>query len=230
MKLGKIKSLVISASFLILCAACSSGAKDGVDLTTPWLGPLNGFERVSGKDEFGIFLKNTSGATVRFESVIITPPELIVSAGSDLEAISPDAYEQINALFSEIFRQELAKQIPTMNTGTPPGAASHRINAAMTNITITRKTDNTAAGQLKDLQFSFDGSTIEAEIRDRKSNARQAVIILSTKPGKTDRAALRAQFTEFARLAATEIGQARSAINTRADQPSAPALESPAKK
>ena len=124
MKLRKIKSLVISASFLVLCAACSSGAKDGVDLTTPWLGPLNGFERVSGKDEFGIFLKNTSGATVRFESVIITPPELIVSAGSDLDAISPDAYEQINALFSEIFRQELAKQIPTMSPRVPPATGS----------------------------------------------------------------------------------------------------------
>jgi len=230
MKLREIKSLVISASLLVLCAACSSGAKDGVELTTPWLGPLNGFERVSGKDEFGIFLKSTSGATVRFETAIITPPELIISARSDLEAISPDAYEQINALFSEIFRQELAKQIPTMNTGTPPGAASHRINAAMTNITITRKTDNPAAGQLKDLQFSFEGSTIEAEIRDRKSNSRRAVIILSAKPGKTDWAALRAQFTEFAHQAAAEIGQARSAINTRADQPSAPALETPAKK
>lgn len=236
MKLSEIKPLVISASFLILCAACSSGAKDGTDLATPWLGPLYGFERISGKDEFGVFLKSTSGATARFERGIITPPELIVSAGSDLEAISPDAYEQINGLFSEVFRQELAKLIPTTNTGavpgTPPGAGSHRINAAMTNITITRKTDNLAAGRLSDLQFSFEGSTIEAEIRDRKSNLRRAVIILPATAAKTDWAALRAQFTKFARQAAAEVGKARSAINTRADQPPppSPAPKTPAKK
>jgi hypothetical protein len=234
MKLREIKSLAISASFLVLCAACSFGDKDGVDLATPWLGPLNGFERISGKDEFGIFLKSTSGATARFERGIITPPELIVSAGSDLEAISPDAYEQINALFSEIFRQELAKQIPTTNTGAapsaPPGAASHLIQAAMTNLTITRKTNNPAAVRLNDLQFSFDGSTIEAEIRDRKSNVRRAVILLPATAGKTDWAALRAQFTKFARQAAAEVGKARSAINTRADQPPPPTPKTPAKK
>lgn len=229
MKLRELKSLAISASFLVLCAACSSGDKDSVDLATPWLGPLHGFERVSGEDDFGVFLKRTSGATVKLERSIVSSPEIIVSTSSDLEAMSPAAYERVRSLLSEVFRQELAKQIPTANSDAERGAASHVIHAALTNITVTRTTNAATAVQVSELQFSFENSTFEAEIRETTSNARRAVVVLPTKAEKTGWNALRAQLSAFARQIAAEIGKARSAINTQADQPPAPAVKAPAK-
>ncbi|MFT5487280.1 MAG: hypothetical protein ACI9JL_000950 [Paracoccaceae bacterium] len=229
MKLSELRTLAISTSFLVLCAACSSADKDGIDLTTPWLGPLHGFERVGGKEGFGVFLKNTSGATDRFERVVISAPEFIVSAGSDLEAINPAAYEKIKGLFAETFRQELAKQISVANTGAERNSASHLIQVALTNVTVTRKTNSATAATLSDLTFSFEGATVEAEIRVRRSNARRAAIILPANAEKTTWNNLRAQFTDIARRAATEAGKARDAINAKAGQ-APPAVKTPAKK
>lgn len=230
MRLSELKIAIISASLLILCVACSSGDENGVDLKTPWLGPLQGFDRVSGKDGSGVFVKDTVGATDRFERGILLPPEIIVSARSHLQSITPAAYQNIKAMFAEAFRQELAKQIPIAPAGTELAAASHLIQLALINITVTRKTNSPFAAQLSDLQVSFQGSTIEVDIRARKSNARQAVIILPATAGSFDWNALRVQVTVFARQAAAEIGKAHSAINAKADQPPPPAAKKPAKK
>ena len=230
MDFRELKMMAISACFLALGAACSSGDNDGLDLNTPWLGPLYGFERVSGKDDTGVFLKKTTGATDRFERGLIAPPEIVVSAGSDLESISPAIYDNIKALFTEVFRQEMAKQIPIAETGAEREAASHLIQAALINITVTRKTDSPFAVQLGDLQFSFESAKIEAEIRVRKSNARRAAFILPLMAEKTSWNALRPVFTAFARLAATEAGKTRSAIDAKAEQPPPPAVKTPAEK
>ena len=189
-------NLAISASFLAVAAACSSSDKDSVDLTTPWLGPLRGFERVSGEGNFGVFLKKTPGEATGFDRIDVTPPEIIVSAGSDLEAISPESYEKIKALFAEAFRRELAKQVPTATT---------------------------------DTEFSFEGATIEAEIRIRKTNARSGAIVLPAKADNTGWEALGDPFAALARQAAAEVAKARSAIDTKAAQPP-PAPEKPAEK
>lgn len=229
MKTRHLKTLVISASFLVLCAACSSSDKDGVDLETPWLGPLHGFERLSGKDNSGIFLKDAPGTPVRFERSVLAPPEFIVSASSDLESISPAAYEQIKTLFADVFRQEMAKQISTANTGSERSAATHAVYSALTNVTITRKTNSARAARLSDLVFSFEGSTLEVEIRVRRSNARRAVIVLPAKAGNIAWNDLRGRLAGLVREAAAEVGKAGSAINAKADQPP-PAVKTPAKK
>ncbi len=229
MKLGKFRILAISASFLAVAAACSSSDKDSVDLTTPWLGPLRGFERVSGEGNFGVFLKKTPGEATGFDRIDVTPPEIIVSAGSDLEAISPESYEKIKALFAEAFRRELAKQVPTATTDTERASASHVMQAALSNITITRKADNPNAATIDDLQFSFEGATIEAEIRIRKTNARSGAIVLPAKADNTGWEALGDPFAALARQAAAEVAKARSAIDTKAAQPP-PAPEKPAEK
>mgnify|MGYP006097630209 CR=1 FL=1 len=217
MNLRELKLQAISASFLILCAACSSVDKDGVVSETPWLGPLHGFERVSGEEGFGLFLMSSSDAPVRFERCIVAAPEIIVSARSDLEAISPTIYRKIKALFAEVLQQELAKRLPTVNTSRVSNSVSHVIHAALTNVTITLKTPNSTAAQLSNLHFSFEESAIEVEIRLRQSNARQAVIVLPTKAEKTGWIPLRKQFRAFARQAAMKASKARSAINAKAD-------------
>lgn len=219
MKSRKFRSLAVSASILLLAAACSSGDKNTVELATPWLGPLNGFERVSGEDDSGVFVKAAPGKTEQFERGIFAPPEIIVSANSDLEAISPESYEKIKALFLEVFRAELAKQLPVANTAGERADASHLVHAALTNVTVTRKDDNPNAVEIGDLQFSFEGSTIEAEIRTRKTNARLAAFVVPAKAVKTGWDGLRAPFTELARRAAAEAAKARGAIDSKAAQP-----------
>lgn len=230
MKIRELRTLAISTSFLLICAACSSSDKDGVELTTPWLGPLHGFERVSGKDDFGVFLKSAPGITTRFDGVVLTPPEFTISSGSDLEAISPAAYGKIKEMFVDVFQQEFTKQFPSAKTGADRNATSHFIHAALTNVTITRKTNNTRAAQLSDLTFSFEGSTLEVEIRVQKSNARQAVVVLAAKAANTTWNNLRAQLGVLASQAAAESDKARGAINARADQPAPPAAKTPVKK
>lgn len=226
MTFRNLKTLTISATFLFLCAACSSSEKHGVELTTPWLGPVQGFERVSGQDNVGVFLRSTTGETVRFERAVILPPEIIVSTRSDLESMSPATFAQIKRLFSDIFQQEMAKQFPTAKDD---NAASHLIPAALTNVTVTRKTDAARTALITDLQFSFEDAAIEAEFRVRKTNARQAVFVLPATAGKTDWNNLPALFTKIARAAAAEAGKTRDAINARADRPP-PAAKAPAKK
>lgn len=225
----KFRSLALSASILLLTAACSSSDKNTIELTTPWLGPLNGFERVSGEENFGVFVRATPGEVAPFERGIIAPPEIIVSASSDLESISPESYEKIKALFSEVFRAELAKQLPVANTAGERADASHLIHAALTNVTVTRKTNNANAVKIGDLQFSFEGSTVEAEIRDRKTNARLAAFVVPAKAAKTGWDALRAPFTVLASQAAAEAAKSRGAIDTKAAQPAPGAETKPVK-
>lgn len=227
MTLREFKTLAISASFLFLSAACSTGGGDAVELETPWLGPLRGYERIAGSEDFGSFLR-ISGGAIRFERGTLAPPEIFISANSDLEAISPAIYEEIKRLFSEVFRQEMANQFPAASAGTASDAPSHLIKTALTNVTVTRTTDSTRVPGLRDLQFSFENSTTETEIRLRRTNMRQAVIILPAKAEKTTWSGLRARFTEFARLTAAEAGKVRDAVNTRADRP--PPAKAPAKK
>lgn len=227
MTLRELKILAVSASFLILGAACSTGNSDGVELETPWLGPLHGYERLSGEEGFGSFLK-ISGGAIRFERGTLAPPEIVISASSDLDSISPAIYEEVKTLFSGIFRQEMGRLFPNAGAGTTSGAPSHLIKTALINITVTRNTDNTRIARLGDLQFSFENSTTETEIRLRRTNLRQAVIILPTKAEKTKWSGLGARFTEIARATAAEAAKVRSAINTRADRP--PPAKAPAKK
>lgn len=227
MTLRDLKKLAISASFLFLGAACSTSDNDGVALETPWLGPLHGYERISGGDDFGSFLK-VSGGAIRFERGTLAPPEVVISASSDLDSISPEIYEEIKRLFTEIFRQEMGTQFPNVRAASASDAPSHRIKTALTNVTVTRSTNNTRVARLADLQFSFENSTTETEIRLQRTNLRQAVIILPVKPEKTNWSGLRSRFTEFARATAVEAGKVRDAINTRADRP--PPAKAPAKK
>lgn len=227
MTLRELKTLAISTSFLILGAACSTSDSNGVDLETPWLGPLRGYERIGGSEDFGSFLR-ISGGAIRFERGIAAQPEIVISASSDLDSISPATYEEIKRLFSEIFREEMEKQFPAARAPAASGAPSHLIKTALTNITVTRRTADTRIARLNDLQFSFENSTTETEFRLRKTNMRQAVIILPATADKTNWSGLRARFTEFARATATEAGKVRDAINTRADRP--PPAKAPAKK
>jgi hypothetical protein len=221
------RSLAISTLLLGLCAACSSGDERNAGFTTPWLGTITGFERVSGEGEFGVFQNSTPGKTARFERGIILRPEIIISAGSDLEAIEPETYENIIALFRDALQAELATKVPTADADAPGRGATHAIQVALTGVTVTRTTNNSVAVRLSDLRFSFEGSTIEAEFRDVNSNAREAVIVVPATAGTIGWNALRNQLTLFARQTAGEAGKAYAAINARADKPADPAPKTP---
>ena len=222
-------ALKISAICVGLCAACSSGDKNAINMATPWLGTLNGFERISGKDEFGVFRRNTPGKTARFERGIVLPSEIVVSARSDLGAVQPETYEKIKALFSDAVQAEMAKKFPTANGSAQSAGASHRIKVALTGLTVTRTSNSPFAARLNDLRFSFENAKTEAEIREVKSNTRQAAIVVPATGKPIGWNTLRDQLVVFARETAAGTAKALSAINTKADQPP-PAVEAPAKK
>jgi hypothetical protein len=222
-------ALKISAICVGLCAACSSGDKNALNVATPWLGTLNGFKRITGEDEFGVFQRNTPGKTARFERGIVLPSEIVVSARSDLGAVQPETYEKIKALFSDTVQAEMAKKFPTANGSAQSAGASHQIKVALTGLTVTRMSNNAFAARLNDLRFSFENAKIETEIREAKSNTRQAAIVLPATGQPIGWDTLRDQLAVFARETAAETGKALNAINTMADQPP-PAAEAPAKK
>ncbi|MAI49883.1 MAG: hypothetical protein CMM16_04890 [Rhodospirillaceae bacterium] len=215
---------------MALGAACSSSGSDGVELSTPWLGSLDNLQRVSGQGNFGIFLKKNEGATAHFGSGFILTPEIIVAAGSDLELVTPETYEKIKDLFAELYLQAMAKEIPAANLDVKQIEPSHLVRAVLTNIKIkNKKTINPTAVSPRDLEFSFGQSRIEAEIRLRRTNERQAVFVLPVTAPTIGWKALRLQFSNFALLTAVETGKARDAINTKADRDPAPTTDPPKK-
>ena len=231
MKVKELKTAVVCAFLIGLGGACTSSGSNGVQLSTPWLGPLNGFERVNGTGDFGIFLKKTESAIDRFESGIVVEPEIILAAGTDLGSVPSAAYKKIKLLFSELYRQEMAKKIPTANTDEERKGSSHLIRAVLTNIKITRtKMENSTPPKLSDIQFSFGNSTIEGEVRLRRTNERLAAFILPINAATIGWSALRRQFSTLALQAAAEAGETRKAINTRTDLQPGLAAKTPAKK
>jgi len=123
----------------------------------------------------------------------------------------------------------MAKKFPTANGSAQSAGASHQIKVALTGLTVTRMSNNAFAARLNDLRFSFENAKIETEIREAKSNTRQAAIVLPATGQPIGWDTLRDQLAVFARETAEETGKALNAINTMADQPP-PAAEAPAKK
>ena len=225
MKLRNLTMTVVGVSFLVLGAACSSGDNGHPGITTPWLGSLKGFERIRGEDESGVFRRIAPGKIARFERGIIVPPEITVSAGSDLDAMHPETYEKIKSLFDAALRQELAKQFPVTGASTERSGATHEIHVVLNGVTVTRSTSTTLAVRLDDLRFSFAGATIEADFRDVTSNTRAAAIVLPASAGTVGWNGLGDQLTVFARQAAEQAAVAYKAVNEEADKPAAPAPE-----
>mgnify|MGYP003628865157 CR=1 FL=1 len=230
MKIRNLAITAISASFLVLGAGCSSDDAGNPGISTPWLGTLQGFERVGGKDEFGVFRRIAPGRMARFERGILVAPEITVSARSDLDAMHPETYEKIKSLFDAALRQELAKQFPITAAGAGRSGATHEINIVLNRVTVTRSTNNTLAVRLEDLRFSFPGATIEGDFRELTSNARAAAIVLSASAGTVGWNALRDQLSAFARQTAEQAAVAYKAINEEADKPADPAPKESAQK
>ena len=226
MKFKVLRLRAISAFFVALLAACSSGDPGNPGITTPWLGTLKGFERVSGEGEFGVFRSTSPGKTARFERAMIVPPEITVSARSDLDAMHPETYEKIKSAFHAALQNELAKKFPIVETAS---GATHQVHLALNGVTVTRTTNNSFAVRLDDLRFAFSGATIEAEFREVKSNARAAAIVLRASAGTIGWNALSDQLNEFAIQTAEQAAVAYKAINERADKPTEPAPTTPAK-
>jgi len=196
----------------ILLAGCSSG--DDPDMTTSWLGPLHAYERVSGADDDGVFVLR-DGKPVAAERIILAPAEITVSVDSDLNSITPRAYEHIRAAFADALVRELSKQ----PNDTSADSDAYIVRIALTNLTAKRIGKDIGAASLDDLKFSFEMSAIEAEFRNRRTNSRSAVIVAPAKAKETTASGLADAFGTFAERISTRIAQARAELSKRARAP-----------
>lgn len=225
MKRPTFKSTVLG-TLLLACGACSSG--DTIDTTTSWLGPLHRYEQLSGTGDFGVYLlKDTGNRPAIVGRIVASPAEVTVSVQSDLNAISPTAYEQLRATFSASLTKSFASDRRNPDAGDDKGDA-YFVRAALTNLTVKKVSNEFGLVGLKDLEFGFEDAALEIGIYERRTNARRAVIIEKVQGKKVRWDVLRERFTGFAERVAEKTSEARAAIDKKASQPAAPALKKPA--
>jgi len=221
------KLSAICALVLVLCAACGSGDDDGLDVTTSWLGPLRQYERLSGEDQYGVYLRNDATRPARVLRFDIAPAEITVSTGSDLNALSPAAYEELRGALVKALARQIASRFPApaaSATGTAEkGTDSYVLRAALTNLTIKRVSRKLGPAGLRDLEFSLDDSAIEISLHEQRSNARRAVIVQKVGGGKLRWNALADRFDALALQAAEKTAEARDGIDKKANAPEKPA-------
>ncbi len=216
MKIRNARIWGLSGILLTVCAACSSGDSDGLDVKTNWLGPLYKYERITGKDNFGIFLIKGEPGPTSLERIMLETAEITISARSDLNSIDPAAYGKLRAELTAAFRQELSKQF---TVSASPGPGVYKFRAALTNLTAKRKVGGIGPPGLADLEFQFGNSAIEAELRDTRSNMRHSVIVLKAQAANTSWLGLADVFRKFAADAVTQAATARDEIKKRASRP-----------
>lgn len=227
MKRPILKSSIIGA-LLLASSACSSGGEDGIDVTTSWLGSLHRYEQISGAGRSGVFLMKNGSRPAHVARIVVEPAEITVSSRSDLNAISPAAYEKLRDVLTAALAREAAKQFPS--SGAPAdNADTYLLRVALTNLTVKRKTRKTGPAGLNDLEFNFDDAAIELGIRERRSNARRGAAIHRLQARNAGWNALVGRFGDFAVQAIAKAAEARDGVNRKAAQPraSAPAANKP---
>jgi hypothetical protein len=207
---------------LLACGACASG-EDNIDTATSWLGPLHRYERLSGTDDFGVYLlKNGVGRPAYVERVVVQPAEITISPSSDLNAVSVAAFAQIRSALTAALNAEVAKRIPASDSG-PDNRDVYEFRAAITNLTVKKKSNAFGQVALEDLEFSFEDAAAEAGLHESRSNARRAVIIEKIQGEAVRWPALRDRFAAFAAQVAGKVAEARREIDRKAAEPAAPA-------
>jgi hypothetical protein len=222
MKHPELRFSVIGILMLFICAACSSGKDDDIGVTTRWLGPLHQYERLSGKDRFGVFLKKDALPPATVRQLRIAPVEITISAGSDLNALNPASYEQLRAAFSEPLKEQVARRFPAPTEKELQDGDTYVLRAALANLTVKRKTTQFGSAELKDLEFATEDTAVEISFREMRTNIRRAVIVQKITGGKISWNGLRERIKAVTMEAATKVAEARDGINKKANQPKAP--------
>ena len=220
MVLNTLKIAGICGFASIVLASCSSD--DGPGVTTNWIGPLHSYERVSGENDNGVFVLQGS-KPIAAERILLAPAEITVSVNSDLNSVTPNAYEGIRRTFEDALVRELSKQ----PNKTSDYAGAYVIRIALTNLTAKRIDKNVGGTALAHLRFSFESAAIEAELRDRQTNTRNAVVVLPVRAKTATATGLPQILGNLAQKVSAGIGEARAELSRRAATPAKPA---PAKK
>lgn len=222
MKRPDFKFSALAVLALLVSASCSSGKDDDIGVTTNWLGQLHQFEQVSGKDRFGVFLKKDTSPPAMVRQFLIAPAEITISPRSDLNALNPAAYEQLRTAFSDALKEHVASRFPASpDTGRQDGD-TYVLRAALTNLTVKRKTSAFGPAEPKDLEFTLEDTTVEIGLHEQRTNTRRAVIVQKATGGKIAWNGLPERFRAFAMEAATKLAEARDGINKKANRPKAP--------
>tara|TARA_R110000868_G_scaffold43803_6_gene146974 strand:+ start:17568 stop:18269 length:702 start_codon:yes stop_codon:yes gene_type:complete len=211
----------IGLLMLITCAACSSGNDDVLGVSTNWLGPLHRYERQSGADSFGVFVRKEGTRPARVKQLILAPAEITVSAASDFNSLDPAAYEKVRAAFSDALKKHIAAS--ARSSSADADADAYILRIALTNLTVKRNTTKIGPVSLDELEFAFNGAAIEASLSERSTNARRAVFAHKADAGKALWKDLGTLFDRFARQAAEKTAEARAAIDRKASLPEKPA-------
>ncbi|MGB0632204.1 MAG: hypothetical protein ACPGRZ_16050 [Alphaproteobacteria bacterium] len=212
MVLKSLKLSVFCGLAALTLTACSSG--DDLGVTTSWLGPLHNYERISGEENDGVFILR-GNKPVTAERIFLAPAEITISADSDLNSVTPRAYERIRSAFADALARELSKQ----PNKTSDDASAYFVRIALTGLTAKRIGKDAGAATLSDLKFSFDISAIEAELRNRQTNTRNAVIVFPARAATTEAGGLPTVFESLAQRVYARISDARAALDKRAQAP-----------
>ncbi len=198
----------------MLLVSCSSD--HGPSGTTSWLGPLQGYERVGGENYNAVFVLRSS-KPVAAERILLAPAEITISVNSDLNSITPSAYERIRRIFADVIAREFSKQ--PNKTSNASGAYVVRIT--LTNLTAKRIDKDVGANSLADLRFSFESAAIEVELRNRQTNTRNAVVVLPARAKTVKASGLPQTLTNLSQRVWVGISEARAELSRRAATPAA---------
>ena len=214
----KIFSTVLAAG--LLQTACSSD-NDSPIVTTSWLGPLAQYQQISGSEGSGVFILKQRIGAQPVGRILIQPAEITISNRSDLNSVTPPIYDQIRSAFADALANRLAEQ--GSNSAAGKETETYLVRVALTNVTVKRKDISPNDPTLSRLRISFENASIEAELFAQRTNIRDAVIIFPATAGETASADLNTLFRRFAENFATQLGTARSSLNSRPSQPTSPA-------
>ena len=196
----------------MVLASCSSN--DSAGATTSWLGPLHNYERVGGENDNGVFVLKGS-KPVAAERILLAPTEITISANSDLNSITPSAYERIRRNFADVLAREFSKQ-PNKASDV---SGAYVVRITLTNLTAKRIGKDVGTNPLADLRFSFESAAIEVELRNQQTNTRNAVVVLPARAKTVTASGLPQTLTNFAQRVWVRISEARAELSRRAATP-----------
>jgi hypothetical protein len=203
----------------LLLTACSSNDVP-LNRTTHWLGPLAQYQQVTGSEKSGIFILKQRDGARPVGRILMEPVEITISNRSDLNSLTDSMYDRIRSAFADALANRLAEQGDNLAAGKE--TENYLVRVALTNVTVKRKESSLKDPTLSRSRISFENASIEAELRNKHTNVREAVIITPATAGETTSTNLYTLFYRFAENFATELVTARTWLNSRSSQTISP--------
>lgn len=210
--------LIVSAAVAALVTGCSSSDDNRPTARTGWLGHLSTLERVAGTkgSNEGVFIHRAADAAVKVETVFLSPVDVTLAAGSDLQTIEPSDIETLRELFASSVRSALKDKVEFVSR---PESGSYTMRVALTHVRVGRTKRLGGSDRRVHLRFVLSSAAIQSELRDGATNKRRVATIATgvidkeqpANPVNWDEAV--AKFDEYTALLAVQLDTAFTALS-----------------